>query len=257
VTRTRSASALFVDDAAKAKIAGWFEAFRGRLRFATDAREVATPFGRTHVLVAGPKDAPPLVVLHGAMASSAHVLPELGSLSAQYRVYAIDVLGQSVMSEDRRVDLHRDAYGHWMGAVARGLSLERFALLGVSYGGFVAMSAVRVAPELVRALVLLVPAGLVAGPAWPAFALAYRTDLRIPPRIRDGEQGPFRGPVLVFGADKDLQFPGRALLARAGALWPHAELELLPDCRHCPPLEDAFREKTAARVGRFLTSIGR
>jgi len=163
-------SAIFVNDTAKAKALAWFETFRATLPVPTLARYVDTPQGRTHVLVAGPEDAPPLVCLHGALASSAHVLPELGSLLEHYRVYAIDVIGQSVMSEDVRLALDDDSYGTWLQAVCAGLGLTHVNLLGVSWGGFVALRAARVAPELIAALVLLVPAGVVAGSAWQGFS---------------------------------------------------------------------------------------
>ena len=48
----------------------------------------------THVIVSGPKDAPPLVLLHGYMATSAMWSPNIGDFSKDYRVYAIDVMGQ-------------------------------------------------------------------------------------------------------------------------------------------------------------------
>ena len=65
---------------------------------------MATRFGDTHVLVAGPVDAPSLVVLHGAMGSSAHMLGELAPLLAKFRVYSVQVIGQSVRrgTRDRR-----------------------------------------------------------------------------------------------------------------------------------------------------------
>ena len=70
---------IFVDDDAKGRMTKWFDTFHSSLPFPTEQRFVDTPEGRTHVLVAGPADAPPLVCLHGALATSAHVLPELGN----------------------------------------------------------------------------------------------------------------------------------------------------------------------------------
>ena len=42
-----------------------------------ESRTIDTTWGETHVLVGGPVDGLPLVLLHGALASSAHVLAEL------------------------------------------------------------------------------------------------------------------------------------------------------------------------------------
>lgn len=160
---------MFVDDAKKATISRWYETFRGKLGPTVQSRTVATSFGKTHCLVTGPASAPPLVVLHGALASSAHVLPELGTLVQTRRVYAVDVLGQSVMSEDKRLDLDGDDYGRWLGEVTDALGLDSFDLLGVSWGGFVALRAASTLPTRVRHLVLMVPAGWVAGSAWSGF----------------------------------------------------------------------------------------
>ena len=93
---------VFKNDAAKARMLEWFDRFRARLNVASESRSVATRFGDTHVLVAGPVDARSLVVLHGAMASSAHMLGELAPLLAKFRVYSVDVIGQSVKTPHAR-----------------------------------------------------------------------------------------------------------------------------------------------------------
>ena len=111
------------------------------------------------------------MVLHGALASSAHVMVELAPLLEHYRVHGIDVVGQSVMSAETQLEVrHGDAYGEWLDEVMDGLGLVRTHVVGVSWGGFVAQSLARVAPERVDRMVLLVPAGMVASPAWAGFA---------------------------------------------------------------------------------------
>ncbi len=47
-------------------------------------------------------------------------------------------------------------------------------------------------------------------------------------------------------------FPGPQLVARAKELIPHAQVELIPDCRHIPPMTDAFRGWMAERMTGFL-----
>ncbi len=290
-----SQSTMFVDADKRAAVERWCARFREKLSVATEDRAIPTSFGRTHALVTGPADAPPLVVLHGALASSAHILPELGSLTSTRRVYAIDVLGQSAWSEDRRLDVGDDSYGRWLVEVCDGLGLDHYDLFGVSWGGFVALRAAKTAPERVSHLVLMVPAGVVANGAWAGFrdagwplltyrmfpsearlerlmralfsnvdpdwmayfgdALqAYRFDMRIPPLAKEGELSAIRCPTLVFGAEDDASFPGRALLSRIRELVPHAEVELIEGAKHCPPLTEEFRERTATRVERFLSA---
>lgn len=145
------------------------ERFRARLTVPVEDVTLATSFGSTHVLVTGPADGPPLVILHGALASSAHVLPELGPMLKTHRVYAVDVMGQSVWSEDRRIDVRDDSYARWLEEVCDGLRLSAFNLYGISWGGFVALQGAIRMGERVRHLVLLAPAGVLANKPWPAF----------------------------------------------------------------------------------------
>lgn len=286
-------SVLFHSDNKKATIRAWFDTFHAKSPVPTESQSVETSFGQTHALVAGPENGSPLVVLHGAIASSAHAMPELGPLLQTRRIYALDVMGQSVMSEDRRLNLNDDSYGHWLMEATSALGVERFDLYGVSWGGFVAHKAARFAPERVTRLVLLVPAGLVAGNvwagmrefAWPMLRFrlfpssknlssvvkaqfttldtdwtayfgdalrCYRFDMRIPPLAEDGDFSAVKCPVLVFGAENDLSFPGSPLLKRVCELMPHAEVQLLKGSKHCPPFTDEFRSQMATRIEEFL-----
>lgn len=286
-------SIVFVDEAKKATIRQWYDTFRKKLPVAVEDRRVETSFGATHALVAGPPDAPPLVVIHGALASSAHVLPELGTLTTTRRVYALDVIGQSVMSADRRIDLDDDDYGRWAVEAAMALGLDRYDLLGVSWGGFVALRAARVAPQRLKHLVLVVPAGIGSNSVWaglrdagwpmlmyrtfpsrtrllraldPLFStfdedwtayfgdalLCYRFDMRVPPLAKDGDLSAVACPALIFGAEHDVHFPGPALIKRAKALLPQAEVEILHGSKHSPPFTAAFRTTLSARIDSFL-----
>jgi 2-hydroxy-6-oxonona-2,4-dienedioate hydrolase len=156
----------FRGEQAKTVLLSWFDRFRARIPAPTESRVVATRFGDTHVLVGGPEHAPPLVLLHGALASSAHVLVELAPLLARFRVHAVDIVGQSVKSADARPSVTNNDYGAWLVDVMDGLALARAHVVGVSWGGFVAIRLAALAPERIERLVLLVPAGMVKGPVW-------------------------------------------------------------------------------------------
>lgn len=159
----------FRGEQAKAVLVQWFDRFRNQLAVPTGSRTVKTRFGDTHVLVGGPEGAPPLVLLHGAMASSAHVLRELAPLLERFRVHAVDVIGQSVKSADARPSVSNNEYGEWLSDVMDGLSLQRAHVVGVSWGGFVSIRLAAFAPERIERLVLLVPAGMVNGSTWEGF----------------------------------------------------------------------------------------
>lgn len=159
-------SIVFRNEAARQRLVEWSDKFRARIPHPTESRTVATRFGDTHLFVGGPPDAPPIVLLHGALASSAHVLGELAALMQRFRVYAVDVVGQSARSADARPRVDNDDYGQWLREVIDALGLTRTSVIGVSWGGFVAQRLAAIAPERIERLVLLVPAGMVKSPAW-------------------------------------------------------------------------------------------
>jgi pimeloyl-ACP methyl ester carboxylesterase len=117
--------------------------------------EVPTRFGTTHVIVSGPKDAPPLVLLHGYMATAVMWLPNIRDFSQQHRVYAIDVMGQPSKSVPDEPVRDRADFVAWLTATLDGLHLGRVSLVGQSFGGWIALGYAAAAPLRVDKLVLL------------------------------------------------------------------------------------------------------
>ena len=62
---------------------------------------VPTSFGETHVIASGPKHAPPVVLLHALLATSASWYKNVEALSQGYRVYAVDVMHKSTCPHNR------------------------------------------------------------------------------------------------------------------------------------------------------------
>jgi pimeloyl-ACP methyl ester carboxylesterase len=120
--------------------------------------EIPNPFGTTHVVVSGPKDAPPLVLLHGYMATSTMWAPNIADFSKRHRVYAIDVMGQPSKSIPMEPIRNAADYVAWLTATLDALHLDRVCLVGMSYGGWLGLSFAVAAPQRVEKLVLLSPA---------------------------------------------------------------------------------------------------
>lgn len=169
---------LFTSPEGKQALLDWYERFHARITAPTERRVVATRFGDSHVLVGGPVGAPNVVILHGALASSAHLMGELQGLLQRFRVHAVDVVGQSAKSADVQPSVKNDDYGHWLGDVMNGLGLDTAHVLGVSWGGFVSLRFAAVSPRRVERLALLVPAGMVTGPLWAGFSRVFWPMLR-------------------------------------------------------------------------------
>ncbi|RPI32470.1 MAG: alpha/beta hydrolase [Chloroflexota bacterium] len=120
--------------------------------------DILTRFGCTHVIASGPKEAPPLVLLHGYFATATMWSPNIAELSDDYRVYALDVMGQPSKSVPDQLIRTRQGFAEWLAAVFNGLSIEKACLAGMSYGGWLALNFAILCPDRVEKLILLSPA---------------------------------------------------------------------------------------------------
>ena len=119
---------------------------------------IPSRFGITHVVASGPKDAPPLVLLHGYMATLTMWSPNIADFSKDYRVYAVDVMGQPGKSIPTEPIRSAADFVAWLTATFDALHLDRVSLVGMSYGAWLALTFAVATPERVQKLVLLSPA---------------------------------------------------------------------------------------------------
>jgi pimeloyl-ACP methyl ester carboxylesterase len=85
--------------------------------------------------------------------------PNVADFSRNYRVYAIDVMGQPNKSIPTVPIQNADDYAVWLAETLDGLHLHRICLVGQSYGGWLALNFALAEPERLRKLVLLSPGG--------------------------------------------------------------------------------------------------
>ncbi len=165
MSKTKS---IFKTPAGRERMQQLYERFLELLPEPTARTSVPTRHGPTNVLCFGPAEAPPLLCIHGALAGAPHALGEVRGLLDHYRVIAPDVIGQSVASAEVRPAFDAEGFGGWIQDVMDGMGISRAHVLGVSWGGAVAMQLAIHAPQRIDRLVLLVPGGLVSGSAWQA-----------------------------------------------------------------------------------------
>ena len=122
--------------------------------------DVRSRFGTTHIVACGPLTAPPLVLLHGYMATLTMWSPNIAAFSKDYRVYAVDVMGQPSRSRPDEPICNVADFVSWLTATLDALHLDRVFLVGMSFGGWLALNYAVAAPQRVRKLVLLSPGGL-------------------------------------------------------------------------------------------------
>lgn len=146
----------------------WHSRFEVELAPKTTTRRLDTSFGFTDVMISGCDDsteeATPAVILHGAMAGAPFALGELSDLPDRRRFYAVNIPGQSTRAAQVRLDFRSDEYSRWMSEVLDGLGIDRVILLGVSWGGSVALRMAMHCPERLMGLILVVPGSIITGP---------------------------------------------------------------------------------------------
>lgn len=139
----------------------YFEAYDEALKLWNISLEelyIPTTKGIAHVIVSGPKNTEPIVLLHGMNASSTMWYPNIEALSKSYRVFAIDLIlepGKSHLQNDIE-SIGRVA--DWYQEVLSILELDSFHLIGASRGGWFAVDLALKNREKIKSLILLSPA---------------------------------------------------------------------------------------------------
>src|SRR5437868_3070774 len=83
----------YTSEAGYAAMMQWYTTSMAKSKVPYESRSVATRYGETHLLAAGPADAPPVVFLHGMEGSALSWKPQVSQLATSFRTYALDIIG--------------------------------------------------------------------------------------------------------------------------------------------------------------------
>ena len=123
--------------------------------------EIPTAFGRTHVLRTGAIRGSPIVLLHAITVSSPMWAPTVAAFGLDHPIYAIDTIGDAGRSvQTARVRGGADA-AEWLDEVLGGLGVAGAHLVGLSYGGWVALNQARRSSERVASITSVDPVGAI------------------------------------------------------------------------------------------------
>ncbi|HEV2778465.1 MAG TPA: alpha/beta fold hydrolase [Actinophytocola sp.] len=125
-----------------------------------ERRHVQTRQGDTFVVVSGPQEAPPVLLLHGSTTNAVMWMGDVVTWARDFRVYAVDVIGEPGLSAPARPPLGSDAYAGWLDDVLAGLGLSTVSIVGASLGGWLAVDYATRRPDRVERLALLCPGGI-------------------------------------------------------------------------------------------------
>ena len=235
-------------------------------RFPFEKKYVETSLGLTFMLVAGQESNPSVVLLHGSCSNSAFWFSEIMVLSNNYRVYAIDIIGEAGNSEEYRPDLRSDAFAIWMKEVFEALGIQKSVVIGNSLGGWMALKFATTYPEYVSGLALIAAGGLagirkefllnaeqsrqangnvpvnasvVGANEIPKEVLDFMSlivenydPIQDLPIFEDAALERLKMPVLLIVGENDAIIDADQSAKRLSALVPSAEICLLPNCGH-------------------------
>lgn len=230
---------------------------------------INTGHGKTFIIASGKKSDPPLILLHGSGMNSVMWLRDIKEYSRNYRVYAIDILGEPGKSDENRPSLSDSYYADWLKDVFDALSLKKASLIGISLGAWISIKFSISYPEKVDKLVLLCPSGI--SPQKKSFIfkamgymilgekgidkLYYKINGNQPmpeeilkyeklieknfnyrreliPIFSDNELKLLTMQIVLFVGAKDIMLHSDKTAKRLGYLLPHAKINILPEAGH-------------------------
>ncbi|HUA31857.1 MAG TPA: alpha/beta fold hydrolase [Streptosporangiaceae bacterium] len=151
----------WVNDAAREKFMAAYERVFALWPQPCDEFDVETATSTTRVHAYRPHPAgDPVVLLTGAGGNAAHWHPHVAALAEAGPVYGIDIPGDANPSVARALMTPPDNCAAWLDELLSKLSDRPAHLVGLSYGGWVAMNQAIRAPGRVASITLLDPAGL-------------------------------------------------------------------------------------------------
>ncbi len=161
-TRLPDANVLYLyksEEGCKA-IMDWYESVIDLIDIPVESQYVDTRFGPTHMLVCGPEDGRPVIMVQGVASSAPLWRHQLSALSRHYRVYALDTVGQPGRSAPHPLSFFNNEYVQWLTDVIDGLHIEKAHFIGISTGGWKLIRMAAIEPDRVDKMVLLSPMGL-------------------------------------------------------------------------------------------------
>jgi pimeloyl-ACP methyl ester carboxylesterase len=230
---------------------------------------VDTSIGSTFVIVSGDPESRPMILLHGSGSNSLAWGEDVVDYSKHYHVFAIDITGEPGKSSHTRLGWDGAAHSIWLGEVINGLGIDKCVIVGMSLGGWIALSYSVTNPDRVAKLVLVCTSGIVnvrlsyvmkliffsLSGTWGKKKLKQlffgRTEIKgdaaeffelcmqyftyrqgAPSLVSDAELSRLTMPVLFVGGEHDAILDTRMGAARLARHVPHATIRILKNLDH-------------------------
>lgn len=152
----------FKSEEAKEKYLKLYDGWAKDWPIPSKTKIVDTSNGKTFVRISGPKDAPPLVLLHTMASNALMWIPNIEELSKEYRTYAVDDIYGHGLSIYTKIIENPDDFVYWLDELFDLLRLgDNINLMGISYGGWQTSLYALKFPEKLNKVVVLAPAATI------------------------------------------------------------------------------------------------
>jgi len=128
-----------------------------------ETRYADTSYGKVHIIISGPENAPPVLLLNAGQMAGWSWMTNVGTLNERYRTYAIDTIGEPGKSELGDISHFPKNGAEWSNLLVEitdELGTEKALVIGASNGGFLALNYAIHHPERIKKLALLGAMGL-------------------------------------------------------------------------------------------------
>lgn len=236
-----------------------------------EERYLDTCLGRTHVIVSGPIEKPPIVLIHAFYATAASWYQNLKELSVKFRVYTVDIIGDPNKSEPIKIIRNINDFIGWFNDLMKELKLESADFIGNSVGAFHVANFALHAPEKVKRMILIGPAatfrqimpfylntfpGGMTGWSflvrhavnWIENGVPFETGFhklfyltlkygksanQVFPRVfSDEELSQIKTPILLIYGDKEVIYNVNKSIARAKKYVRNLKVDIIPNANH-------------------------
>ena len=120
-----------------------------------------TQYGKTHVIISGPENGFPVMLLHPFGFNGTIWASTVAELGKSYRTYCLDTigdLGRSVLKSETNFPQNAEQYCNWLEEVLILFKIKKAHIIGLSMGGWIGNAMALYKPEYIEKLILCAPA---------------------------------------------------------------------------------------------------
>lgn len=155
-------TSIFINPEAENKLMSMYEAQLAQWPTPCESVFIDTEYGKVHVIVSGPEEAPPVLLIHASAMGGWSWRCNVADLNKYYRTYAVDSIGdvgKSVLADLKNPLSGGENIARFYSDVTDKLGLQEAFVVGASVGGYMGTEYALHAPERVKKLALLCPMG--------------------------------------------------------------------------------------------------